>query len=157
MEKETFMDGLSFSVKSVFLLLLTLMSSYFKKYLGPHINKLLKTNTIIINLLLFSFIYFAITLTNFQNKKSELLHPYVIFKLSLGIYVFFILFGNLEYYSTIIVLFLLLVAYLNYTFYYYYKKSKHIEKFKQHKKIQNMLYYSIITVLLIGFLLNKMK
>lgn len=153
MEVNNFMDGVSFSIKGIFLLLLTLLSGYFKRYLGPNVDKILNKNKFMSNLLLFSFIYFAITLTNFK-KGEKPMNPLVIFKLTFGIYIFFIMFGKMEYYCTMIIIILLLCAYLNYTYYSYYKRSKNFKEFEKLKKVQNILYFSIITVLLAGFLIN---
>lgn len=153
MEINNFMDGVSFSIKGIFLLLLTLSSGYFKKYLGPNVNLILQKNIFMINLLLFSFIYFAITITNFRTNNSSI-HPSLIFKISFGIYIFFIFFGKMEYYSTLITIILLLCAYLNYTYYRYYKRNNKNKKFKQLKKLQNILYFLIVLTLIIGFLIN---
>lgn len=156
MEIKTFMDGVSFSIKAIFLLLLSLSSKYFTKYLGFNFHNILDKNPLVKNILLFSFIYFAITLTNMDRDSKEL-HPFIMLRLSFGIYIFFILFGKMEYYCTLIAIILLLTAYINYTFYRYYKKNNKIEEFKKLKKIQNIIYGSIVLMLVIGTSLKYNK
>lgn len=156
MEVKNFMDGLSFSIKGIFLLLLTLSSGHFKKYLGPNLDHILEKNKFMTNILLFSFIYFAITITNFRENKKPM-HPLLIFKLAFGIYIFFIMFGKMEYNCTLITIILLLCAYINYTFYRYYKKNKNFKEFEKLKKLQNIIYFLIVLVLIIGFSININK
>tara|TARA_B100000424_G_scaffold148528_1_gene113162 strand:+ start:7831 stop:8340 length:510 start_codon:yes stop_codon:yes gene_type:complete len=156
MEIKSYMDNISFSIKGIFLLLLTLSSKYFTKYLGFNFHSILNKAPLMKNVLLFSFIYFAITLTS-TEKNSKELHPLILLRLSFGIYIFFILFGKMEYYCTLITVILLLSAYVNYTFYRYYKKNNKIEEFKKLKKIQNVIYTFIIVTLVVGISLKYNK
>ena len=153
MEIKNTMDEISFSIKGLFLLLLALSANYFSYLLGPNINIILKKKQLFTNILLFSLIYFAISHSGDDGVDTRT-HPITIFKLSLGVYAFFILLTKCEFYSTYLVLILLLLCYYNFTFYAYYKKERQMEKFEKLKNLQNYLYLSVILSLLIGVFLR---
>ena len=144
------LDIFSNTIRGIFLLLLTLLSSFYVNFLGPNIHNIIYQNIFISNLLLFSLIYFAITLTKL-NEGNFMIHPKDEFLLTFFIYIFFLLLGKCEYYCTLIVLVLLLLCYTNYNFIKYAQKKNNLEEHIKLKKLQNLLYILIIAVLFIGF------
>tara|TARA_B100002051_G_C16743057_1_gene645593 strand:+ start:4000 stop:4521 length:522 start_codon:yes stop_codon:yes gene_type:complete len=145
------------TLKSLFLLFLVVSGNFIGGLLGCQAQKLLTNNIYAKHFVLLSLIYFTIDLTS-----DETLHPNILFKKTIQLWVFYILFSNIDINFTIIIVILLIVLYVSDDYYTYFKN--HSEKKEESKEliqkleiIINTLGYIIVTFLIIGFIIYFLK
>lgn len=151
---EEFMNNI---IKGIFLLILAVSGNFVAETLGCKTQKLMSENMYVKHLVIILTLYFAIGFTNTDEAK----HPFVLFKMVMSIYVLFLLFTKMDIRSTIIVLGLLTLSYVNSTFINYYKNispnGEEEETIELLGKIQKTLYVSMTALILIGFTLYYRK
>ena len=153
-DNEDFMNNI---IKGVFLLILAVSGNFVAETLGCKTQKLISENMYAKHLVIILILYFAIGFTNTDKAK----HPFDLLKMVMYVYVLFLLFTKMDIRSTIIVLGLLSLSYLNSTFINYYKNissnGEEQETIELLEKIQKTLFVSMTAVIFIGFTLYYRK
>jgi len=142
-------------IKGIFLLVLAVAGNFVAETLGCKTQKLLSENMYTKHMVILLILYFAIGFTGGDVPQ----HPSVVLKMSLGIYVLFLLFTKMDLRFTLIVFGLLAFTYVNSTFINYYKEvtpdeEKTIELLE---KIQKVMYVSMTGLIVLGFSLYFRK
>ena len=160
-------------LKSLFLLFLVMSGGFIGDIFNCPLKNLLTNNIYIKHIIFIALIYFTIDFTDEDN-----VHPIKIFKLSVELWIFYIMIIRMNIYFSIIVFILLFLLYIIDEYYEYIvqeelklhiekiddkkkKKEKHLkilqEKHNYLKKINESLEYIIIITVLIGFILYFIK
>ena len=142
-------------MNGILLLTLAIMGGYIKNTLGCQLQKFLGENIIARNLVIIFIIYFSIGFTSEKN-----IHPFIVFKNALSIWVLYILYTNISLEFNIIVFILVAIYHVinNYIQYYEEEDSqKYKETIDLLNKILVYLLYLIIGVTIIGFILYFYK
>jgi hypothetical protein len=137
-------------ITGVFLLLLAISGNFIAETLGCQTQKLLTNNMYVKHFMTFMILYFTINLSNSHN------HPYENFKVSLSIWVLFILFTRMHLELTIVVFLLLSVLYIIdvYISHYTYQKNKdNTHMIDKLKNTYNHLKKLLFILIIIGFIL----
>lgn len=136
-------------VTSTFLLILAMAGGYISQTLGCKTQKLLTNNMFSKHLVLLMLIYF--TNSSFIMEDES---PKEILKLTLMIYVGYLLYTKMDIYFTLFVFILLFLYYILHSFKNYYKedpeKQEHVQKIILLQK--SIINYIVISII-IGFLL----
>ena len=139
-----------------FLLILAIMGNFTAETLGCQTQKILK-NMIVKNIVIFFILFFVV---DFSSKSQN--NPYLTFKISLIIYILFILFSRNISICTLIVFMLLSLSYVLVTYRKYYQ-NKNMNEEKKNIYIKNINKFIdigellIIIILFIGFALYFKK
>lgn len=136
-------------IKGIFLLILAISGGFISQTLGCQTQKILTNNMFVKHFVIILILYFTINFTN----TDESIHPFYMIKMVLFIYVLFLLFTKMNIQFTIVVFFLLATAYVNSTFINYYTKNipENKNKIETLQKIQQMIYLTILVLIIIGF------
>ena len=140
-------------IKGIVLLILAVAGNFVANTLGCRTQKLLNENMYAKHLVILLILYFAINFTN----SNEPMHPKTTLKISLGVYVLFLLFTKMDIYFTMIVFGLIVITYINSTFINYYTKVTPNSKIKRLKNIQMMMYTLMTCLVVIGSVLYYRK
>ena len=145
------------TLKSLFLLFLVVSGNFIGGLLGCQAQKLLTHNIYAKHFVLLSLIYFTIDLTS-----DETLHPMKLFKKTIQLWLFYILFSNIDINFTIIIVILLIILYIVDEYYTYFNTNKDKEQPPKQlmdnlKLIIDYLGYIIIIILVIGFMIYFLK
>jgi|TARA_Y100000389_G_scaffold41702_1_gene36417 hypothetical protein len=162
-------------LKSLFLLFLVMAGSFIGDIFNCTLKNLLTNNIYIKHLVFICLIYFTIDFTDDKRK-----HPFKIFKLTIILWIFYMMAIRMNIFFSIIVFILLFLLYIIDEYYEYIvqeelkfhiekiddkkkkkEKEKHLkilqEKHNYLKKINESLEYIIIITVLIGFILYFIK
>lgn len=136
-------------ITSTFLLILAISGGYISQTLGCKTQKMLTNNMFSKHLVLLMLIYFTNSSFVMESEK-----PTEILKLTLMIYIGYLLYTKMDIHFTLFVFILLFVYYILHSFKNYYKEDPEKEDYVQkiillQKSIINYIVISII----IGFLL----
>ena len=140
-------------IKGIFLLILALCGNFIAEILGCKTQQLLSKNMYYKHFITLTILYFAI---DFNSDASST--PLDIFKISILIYILFILFSKMSIQFTILAFILLLVTYVVNNYIDYYKKndSKNII-IQQLENLKYILHIILVIVIIIGFTLYFFK
>ena len=138
-------------IKGTFLLLLAVCGNYIAETLSCKTQKYLKENMFLKHFIILIMVYFVINLMDDKIK-----HPSENLKITIAIYIIFLLFTKTNIYFTIFSFLILLIILIIENYKKYYKKNKN-NKYKIMEKIQNYLIYLLITIITIGFFLYFIK
>lgn len=162
-------------IKGIFLLIISVCGNFVAETLGCKAQKLLSSNMICKQIVIFSMIYFAI---GFTSPPHKLINPMNILKVSFYIWFLFLMFNRMHIFFMILVFILLSLKYFIMTYVTYFnliikeinqndstksnlksdkQNYKSIEYYQKRinilEKIQQYIIYSIIITILIGFIL----
>lgn len=144
------------STKGVFLLILAISGNFVAETLGCKTQKLLTNNMVAKHMVSIFVLYFSLGL--FSDKKAD---PKQTIKMTLIIYIMFVLFTKMDIKFTIIVFSLLAINYIisNYVDYYstFEESSDEYKKVQTLNKIQRYLITMIGILIIIGFTLYFKK
>jgi len=140
---------------AVFAMYLLVASNYVAEMFGCRLRNLLATNMIVKNFVAYFLLLFLVIVVNpeFSSKK-----PWVIFVLSLIVYVWFLLTSRTHIYVTLVILFLLMVSYICSVFINQYKAQQKegdnssANALKIAKIAQTTSTYAAIIITVLGFI-----
>lgn len=142
-------------MNGILLLTLAIMGGYVKNTLGCQLQKFLGENIIARNLVIIFIIYFSI---GFTSEKK--VHPIIILKNALVIWILYIFYTNISLEFNIIVFIFIAIYHIISNYIDYYEEEdpeKYEETIKLLNKILVYLLYLIIGVTIIGFILYFYK
>lgn len=138
-------------LKGMFLLFLAISGNFIAETLSCKVQKHLSNNMYFKHSIIIIMIYFVINLTDNTIK-----HPNENFKVTLYIYISFLIITKMNIYFTLISFILLTCIFIIENYIIYYKKKK-INKYKILEKIQTNLIYMLCGFISIGFSLYFIK
>lgn len=145
---------------SVFILVLMITSAYFEHLFPCHFQRLLRQNMYVKHFFGFlTLLFFVVLLLPIESKSLS--H---IFKISVPLYLWFIIFTRTSLYFFVTILVLLAITYLIYlhindlkevysTMIESYQKKSLMEKIKWYEQVDRMFYILISVLMVIGWLL----
>ena len=143
------MTYLDEAVQGVFLLILAVAGNFVAETLGCKTQKLLSENMFAKHFVIISILYFAIDFSSGSNNPRP---PWDTLKLTLVIYILFILFTKMSLPFSVIVFGMFITGYFINTYIEYYRKTDPknpiIKKFQRAKQI---LYIIMIGLIILGF------
>jgi hypothetical protein len=135
------------AMKGIFLLILAVAGNFVAETLGCKTQKLLSENMLAKHFVIILILYFAIDFTSGQSNT-----PLDTLKLTLIIYVLFILFTKMSIEFTVIVFLMLALTYVINSYINYYKENdKKNPIIKKLEDTRRLLYISMTGLILLGF------
>ena len=149
----SYLDEADEVIKGIFLLLMSLSGNFVAETLGCKTQKLLSENMMAKHFVIILMLYFAVNFTS-DNPGT----PLETFKLSLIIYVLFILFTKMSLEFTILIFILLAIVYVFGSYIDYYKKNdKDTQLINRLEYVRRIIYIVMTVLIIIGFGLYFMK
>jgi hypothetical protein len=140
-------------IKAVFFLILAIIGGWTGETLGCKAQKLLTENMLVKHGTIFMIIYFAIDISNNENKK-----PLDLLKLTSLIYIMYLLFTKMNIYSTIVVFIILGVIYVLINQINYLKNNNGEEKeIKRYTDLNNILKGILPIIIIVSFVFYLIK
>lgn len=134
--------------KGVLLLILCIAGNFMAEMLGCNTQMLLSNNMVAKHIITFAIIYFAI---DFSTDSKYAYHPIENLKISICIYILFIMFVRLESNYSGIVFILLSLAYFTNNYISYYDKMGMKEDSLRLHRVRNALYVVMTFIILMGY------
>ena len=138
-------------LKGIFLLILAICGNFIAETLSCKTQKILKNNMYFKQLIIILMIYFVINLMDDKIK-----HPKENFKITIIIYLTFLMLTKMNIYFTLITFIILTTIFILENYIIYYKKNKN-NIHKNLKDIQNKLIYTLGGIIVLGFSLYFIK
>jgi len=135
-------------ITGLFLFTLVVVGNYIGELLGCSTQHLLNTNIYVKHFFGILTLYFPV---GFISSYEDNEHPINTLMITILIYILFLLFTKMNIVFTVIVFFIFMIIYIlgDYIKYYNYTNNKIIVK--KLKLIQQILFYAMIVLILIGF------
>lgn len=139
-------DNMNDIIKSIFLLILAISGGYVAQTLGCKTQKLLTENMYVKHVVILMIIYFTSSIFNESKNPNESM------KVTIVIYLLYLLFTKMNIYFTLVIFGLLGINYILSTYIKYYEKeSIEKEKVVLFKDIQKKITIASIVLIISGF------